>query len=91
MSNKQLLDELQPDKSGFRAEIYLPDPKILGPGYKPVVAIKGSSGEVVTSRGLRDTTKEDFLANNFPQSVGLETDYYDRAMTLAEGSQSQRA
>ena len=38
----------------------------------------------MTSQGLRDTTKEDFLANNFPQSVGLETDYYDRAMRLAK-------
>ncbi|MBN8279488.1 MAG: hypothetical protein J0M16_02650 [Gammaproteobacteria bacterium] len=26
---------------------------------------------------------EDFLANNFPQSVGLKTDYYDKAMGLA--------
>ena len=83
MTDKQLLDQLHPETSGFRAEIYLPDPKVLGHGYKPVVTFKGSSGEVMTSDGLRDTTKEDFLANNFPQSVGLETDYYDRAMTLA--------
>jgi hypothetical protein len=33
---------------------------------------------------LRDTTTEDFLANNGPQAVGLETDYYNRAMDLAD-------
>nr|WP_230428708.1 phospholipase [Xanthomonas melonis] len=38
---------------------------------------------MVTANGLRDTTSEDFLANNFPQSVGMQTDYYDRAMRLA--------
>lgn len=80
---------LQPDKSGFRAEVYLPDPKILGAGYEPVVAFKGSSGEVKVPGGTRDTTQEDFLANNFPQSVGMETDYYDRAMRLAKDLQDR--
>ena len=75
---------LRPDESGFRAEIYLPDEKILGPGYKPTLAFKGSSGTVSTSDGKwHDTTKEDFLANNFPQAIGLKADYYERAMTLA--------
>jgi len=84
MTAFELRRVLHPDNSGFRAEIYLPDPKVLGPGYQPVVAFKGSSGDVMTSdRKLHDTTKEDFLANNFPQSVGMETDYYDRAMKLA--------
>lgn len=83
ISTKELLDQLQPEKSGFRAEIYLPDPVVLGPGFKPVLAFKGSSGEVMTASGLRDTSTEDFVANNFPQSVGLETDYYDRAMAIA--------
>lgn len=83
ISTKELLDQLQPESSGFRAEIYLPDSSVLGPGYKPVLAFKGSSGEVLTPSGLRDTTAEDFVANNFPQSVGLETDYYDRAMAVA--------
>lgn len=83
MSDLELKKMLHPEGSGFRAEIYLPDPKVLGPGYIPVVAFKGSAGDVMTSQGLRDTTQEDFLANNFPQSIGLETDYYDRAMELA--------
>lgn len=82
--DKLLLEYLQPRESGFRAEIYLPDPAVLGPGYKPTLVFKGSSGEVRGPDGtLRDTTAEDFLANNFPQSVGLRTDYYDRAMNLA--------
>lgn len=83
LTKADLQEMMHPDVSGFRAEIYLPDPKVLGSGYTPVVAFKGSAGEVMTSHGLRDTTQEDFLANNFPQSVGLETDYYDRAMKLA--------
>lgn len=83
MSDLEVKHLLQPENSGFRAEIYLPDPKVLGAGYEPVVAFKGSANSVMTPQGLRDTTQEDFLANNFPQSVGLETDYYDRAMGLA--------
>lgn len=82
-STAELRRTLHPDNSGFRAEIYLPDRAMQQAGYKPTLAIKGSSGEVMTSDGKRhDTTMEDFAANNFPQSVGLETDYYDRAMQL---------
>ena len=83
LSDEQFLDLLKPQESGFRAEIYLPDPAVLGPGYNPTTVFKGSTGEVLTSNGLRDTSKEDFLANNFPQSIGMETDYYNRAMRLA--------
>jgi hypothetical protein len=83
MTNLELLDLMKPDNSGFRAEIYLPDPAVLGPGYKPTIVYKGSAGEVLTNHGLRDTTKEDFFANNFPQQIGQKTDYYDRAMRLA--------
>lgn len=79
----ELAERLRPRESGFRAEIYIPDPAILGPVYKPTVVYKGSAGEVATANGLRDTSAEDFLANNFPQSVGMQTDYYDRAMRLA--------
>lgn len=88
LSAGQLAAQLRPDGSGFRAEIYLPNAAILGDGYRPVLAFKGSSGEVMTSRGLRDTGTEDFVANNFPQSVGMETDYYDRAMKLASELQA---
>lgn len=84
MTDAQILNYLKPKDSGFRAEIYLPDPKILGPGYKAVIVPKGSAGEVMGADGkLQPTSMEDFVANNFPQSVGLKTDYYDRAMELA--------
>lgn len=79
-----LKDLLKPEASGFRAEIYLPDPEVLGPGYKPTLVFKGSTGQVVEPDGaLRDTSIEDFLGNNFPQSIGMKTDYYDRAMDIA--------
>jgi hypothetical protein len=84
LDDETLLRMMKPDESGFRAEIYLPDPQILGPGYKPTVVFKGSANEVRMADGtLRDTAAEDFLGNNFPQSIGLKTDYYDRAMRFA--------
>lgn len=83
LDDEALLRMMKPDESGFRAEIYLPDPQVLGPGYKPTVVFKGSANEVRMADGtLRDTAAEDFLGNNFPQSIGLRTDYYDRAMEL---------
>ncbi|MGO1071099.1 hypothetical protein [Lysobacter sp. CA199] len=82
VSDERLLDLLKPEDSGFRAEIYLPDASALGPDQKPVVVVKGSAGKVMADGSLRDTTNEDFLANNFPQSVGMQTDYYDRGMRL---------
>jgi hypothetical protein len=77
-----LQDQLTPKHSGFRAEIYLPDPEMKALGYRPTMAVKGSGGEVMTAHGLRDTTIEDHFANNLPQAVGMETDYYDRSMRL---------
>ncbi|WP_313927622.1 phospholipase [Pseudoxanthomonas sp.] len=84
MPDDLIRDMLKPDDSGFRAEIYLPDAAVLGPGYKPTVVFKGSNGEVLQADGTRrETGAEDFGANNFPQAIGLKTDYYDRAMDLA--------
>lgn len=84
LSDEQLRAMFRPDESGFRAEIYVPDPEVLGPGYRPTLVFKGSAGEVLGPGGaLRPTAAEDFLGNNFPQSMGLQTDYYDRAMDLA--------
>ena len=40
MTDEQLRELLTPRESGFRAEIYLPDPAVLGPGYKPTVVFK---------------------------------------------------
>ncbi|MGJ4729877.1 hypothetical protein [Luteimonas sp. SDU101] len=84
LSEAELLGLLKPDTSGFRAEIYFPDPEILGPGFKPTLVFKGSAGEVLQSDGTRrDTALEDFAGNNFPQSVGLPVEYHDRGMDLA--------
>lgn len=84
LDNEALREYLKPERSGFRAEIYLPDPEILGPGYKPTIAFKGSSGPIELANGkTRDTTLEDFAGINGPQAIGLQTDYYDRAMRLA--------
>ena len=85
MDDKTLTNMLKPGDSGFRAEIYLPDPAILGPGYKPTTTFKGSNGEVLQADGTRrETGPEDFGANNFPQAIGQKTDYYNRAMELAQ-------
>ncbi|MGJ4802873.1 hypothetical protein [Luteimonas sp. SDU82] len=84
LSEAELLGLLKPDTSGFRAEIYFPDPEILGLGFKPTLVFKGSAGEVLQSDGTRrDTALEDFAGNNFPQSVGLPVEYHDRGMDLA--------
>lgn len=87
MNDKLLMSYLKPDSkiSGFRAEIYLPDPAILGPGYRPTVAFKGSSGPIMMADGkTRETVAEDFGGTNGPQTIGLKTDFYDRAMDLAK-------
>lgn len=78
MNDKLLMSYLKPDAdiSGFRAEIYLPDPAILGPGYKPTVAFKGSSGPIMMADGQRrETVAEDFGGANGPQTIGLKTDF----------------
>jgi len=85
LTDLQIRELLQPRGSGFRAEIYVPDPEILGPDVKMVVAYKGSMGKILDpsrSEGLRESGSEDF-SNNFQQAVGMQSDYYDRAMLLA--------
>lgn len=86
MSDGEIDRYLQPDDSAFRAEIYLPDPKVLGPDARPVLSYKGSNGPVVFDEGgkqvTRESAPEDWM-NNGRQGLGLESDYYTRAMTLA--------
>lgn len=86
MSDREIDRFLQPDDSAFRAEIYLPDPKVLGPEAKPVLSYKGSNGPVVFDEGgkqvTRESAPEDWM-NNGRQGLGLESDYYTRAMSLA--------
>jgi hypothetical protein len=78
---------LQPDESDFRAEIYLPDPAVYGPDAKPVIVFKGSNGPVSAvdehgNRYTRESALEDWIENG-RQGIGLESDHYNRAMTLA--------
>ncbi|HGM7348267.1 TPA: XVIPCD domain-containing protein [Stenotrophomonas maltophilia] len=76
---------MRPNDSGFRAEIYIPDKRVFGDDAKPVLVFKGSTGEIIDPRakgGRRESGGEDFL-NNGRQGVGMQSDYYDRAMALA--------
>lgn len=85
ISNADLKELLEPTRSGFRAEIYLPDKNVLGEDAKPVIVYKGSTGEIVdpsAPAGRRQSGSEDFL-NNGQQGMGMRSDYYDRAMRLA--------
>ncbi|WP_251006539.1 XVIPCD domain-containing protein [Stenotrophomonas sp. ISL-67] len=85
MSDEEVRNHLSPTQSGFRAEIYLPDKRVMGEGAKPVVVFKGSTGEIMdpsAPSGRRESGGEDFL-NNGQQGIGMRSDYYDRAMTLA--------
>lgn len=63
---------LAPSDSGFRAEIYIPDPAVHGDDAVPVVAFKGT-----------DFTSLEDWANNFRQGIGAQADYYDQAMGIA--------
>ena len=72
-SNNEIAEFLQPTKSGFRAEIYLPDPAILGRDAKPVLCFKGT-----------DSDKNEDWLNNARQGAGMQSDYYDRAMAVAK-------
>lgn len=85
ISNDDLKELLQPKYAGFRAEIYLPDKRVLGEDAKPVIVYKGSTGQIVdpsSPSGRRESGGEDFL-NNGQQGIGMRSDYYDRAMRLA--------
>lgn len=86
-SEHEIRDRLQPLHSDFRAEIYVPDPKVYGPEVNPAVALKGSNGPVAVPDGkggivLRESALEDWIENG-RQGVGLESDHADRAMKLS--------
>lgn len=83
LDDAEIRELLHPKDSGMRGEIYIPDPAVLGPGFKPTLVFKGSRGKVIENGALRDTSLEDFLGNNLPQSMGKETRYYTGAMELA--------
>ena len=64
--------DLAPQGSGFRAELYIPDPAVHGADAVPVLSFKGT-----------DVTSPVDWANNFTQGVGQPTEFYNRAMDLA--------
>ena len=64
-------DMLQQDGSGFRAQMYEPDPAVFGDDMKPTVAFKGT-----TASSLED------WQNNAAQSAGLESSYYKNAVQI---------
>lgn len=86
-TDQQIEDHLQPLDSDFRAEIYLPDPRVYGPDVKPAISYKGSNGLVAVPDGkggfqLRESALEDWI-ENARQGIGLESNHANRAMTLA--------
>ena len=86
LDDNRIRDMLQPNDSTFRAEIYIPDPNVMGRDARPVVAFKGSNGPVVANENgqtvVRRSETQDWVTNG-RQGLGLETDYYNRAMSLA--------
>lgn len=86
-TDQQIEDYLQPLHSDFRAEIYIPDPRVYGPDTPPVIVDKGSNGLVAVpdSHGgtqYRESALEDWI-ENARQGIGLESDHANRAMKLA--------
>jgi hypothetical protein len=64
-------DMLEQKGSGFRAQVYEPDPAVFGTDMKPTVAFKGTT----MSSG------EDWK-NNAAQALGLESSYYRNAVGI---------
>jgi hypothetical protein len=62
---------LAPKESGFRAELYVPDPAIFGPDAKPVLSFQGTN-----------FAKAEDALNNANQATSGNADYYERAMAL---------
>ena len=90
-TDRQIEDYLQPLDSDFRAEIYIPDPRVYGPDARPVIVDKGSNGLIAVPDGhggttYRQSALEDWI-ENARQGIGLESDHADRAMTLASDFQ----
>lgn len=66
-------DMLEPAKSKFRAELYIPDPEVFGTDTRPVIILKG------TDPGCLEDFKADLL-----QARGKATGYYDQAIALGK-------
>lgn len=64
-------DQLEKPPSEFRAQMYEPDPAVFGSDMKPTVAFKGTTF----------SSKADWK-NNGAQALGLEADYYKKAVGI---------
>ncbi|CAO3431202.1 phospholipase [Azospirillum endophyticum] len=64
--------------SGFRAELYVSDPKVFGSPPQVVLVPKGTTF----------TAKEDWV-NNLQQGIGLRSDYYERTIQAAQKVKSK--
>jgi hypothetical protein len=90
LSDDQRLRNLfAPDKLGVRAELYLPDPRVQPSGTLPVLAFKGTNGEIRVQDpsapgGVRrvESAISDW-ANNLIQGTGGESPDYTHAMAMA--------
>ncbi len=60
-----------PPDTDFRARVFAPDPAVFGNDMKPTISFKGT------------TSLEDWK-NNLKQGLGLESDYYTRAVKIGE-------
>lgn len=70
-----------PDKSHFRAAVYVKDPAVWGPNSKP--------GAVLAFRG--STPAEEDWENNFNQDANTEAPYYRRAVEIGNRLASRNA
>jgi len=64
-------DLSNPEKSGFRSQMYEPDPAVFGDSMKPSIAFKGTTM----------TSGEDWK-NNFAQGTNFKSDYYESAVGI---------
>jgi ribosomal protein L37E len=64
-------DMLEPPRSKFRAELYIPDPDVFGADAKPVLVMKGT-----------DLTCPEDVKADVVQANGNTSDYYERAIKL---------
>jgi len=68
--------ELSPEDSEFRSRMYAPDPDIFGGDFTNTLAFKG-------------TTSPADWKNNITQGIGMESDYYKRAVEIGRQLKKQ--
>ena len=64
---------LHPEESSFRGGLYLPDPDVFGNAMTPAIGFRGT-----------DFSNREDIRNNIAQGLNLHSDYYERAVNLAQ-------